>query len=269
MKEIKLEELKKLQCEVMQVFHDFCHKNNLKYTLACGSLLGAIRHNGYIPWDDDMDVYMQRDDYNKLIHVFPTTYESCYKLISYERSDEWCRPYAKFYDDRTVCEELKSSREKQIGINIDIFPIDSVPDDENEWLRFNKIRRLLIYAQSSKFVAPRRDHRSFWKNAGLLFLKILLSPFSHKQLLRIVDRYIQQYNEKDTGRFFETSCGIAQKKPFLKEDFERTIPHIFEGYMFDIMEGYHECLSAGFGDYMKLPPEENRRSTHYFVAYWK
>ena len=269
MRTIDIEELKQLQCEVMQAFHMFCHENNLKYSLACGSLLGAIRHNGYIPWDDDIDVYMDRSDYERFIRIFPDRYKSFYRLISYERSEEWCRPYANLYDDRTVWEELKSSKEKQIGVNIDIFPVDCVPDDDNEWLSFNKKRRLLIYLQSAKFVVLRRDHRPLWKNIGLSLLKLILLPFSHKQLLRLLDNYIKQYNEEGTNRLFETSCGMEQKKPFLKRDFERTIPHVFENYVFDVMEGYHECLSAGFGDYMQLPPEEKRRSTHYFVAYWK
>ena len=75
MKYIELEEMKKLQCEVLQVAHDFCQKHKIKYSLACGTLLGAIRHNGYIPWDDDIDIYMPRGDYDRFIQTFPETYK--------------------------------------------------------------------------------------------------------------------------------------------------------------------------------------------------
>lgn len=268
-KYIDVDELKHLQCEVMQVFHEFCMENHLKYSLACGSLLGAIRHNGYIPWDDDIDVYMQREDYEKLIKLFPDVYRNYYKLISYERSNSWLRPYANLFDDRTVWEELKSQKETQIGVNIDIFPVDCVPNEDKEWEIFNKKRRLLIYLQSAKYVVLRKDRRPLWKNLGLVFLKILLLPISSKALLAYMDKYIQQYNTKGTNRLFETSCGMEQKRPFLKSDFERTIPHKFENYVFNVMEGYHECLSSGFGDYMQLPPIEKRVSQHYYVAFWK
>lgn len=269
MKNIDLEELKELQCEVLQAAHDFCHEQGIKYSLACGTLIGAIRHNGYIPWDDDIDIYMPRNDYDRFVEIFPEVYKGHYKLISFERSRQWCRPYANLYDDRTVWEELKSSAEKQIGVNIDIFPVDCVPDDDAEWLKFNKKRRMLIYLQSSKFVVLRRDHRVLWKNIGLLGLKLILLPFSSRRIVRYVDSYIRQYNDKGTNRLFETSCGMIQKHPFLKEDFAETIPHKFENYEFDVMKGYHDCLTNGFGDYMKLPPEEDRHSHHYFVAYWK
>ena len=269
MKQIDLNEIKHLQCEVLQAVHDFCEEWGLKYSLACGTLLGAIRHNGYIPWDDDIDLYMEREEYDRFIKNFPENYKGHYKLISFEKDKKWCRPYANVYDDRTIFKEYKSRVERIIGVNIDVFPVDNVPDDEKEWLSFNKKRRLLVYMQSSKHVALRFKNRSMGRNIAILLLKVALLPFSSHFLCRVVDKYIRRYNSVKTERLFESACGIMQKRPFLKTDFAETIPHAFESYSFNIMKGYDDYLSNGFGDYMQLPPVEKRISHHYFKAYWK
>lgn len=269
MKKIELDELKQLQCEVLQIAHDFCVENGLKYSLACGTLLGAIRHNGYIPWDDDIDIYMPRKDYDTFIRIFPDRYKNYYMLASFERDRHWCRPYANLYDDRTVYEEHKSSVEKQIGVNIDIFPVDYVPDDEAGWLRFNRKRRFIILLHSAKYVALRAENRALWKNILLAILKVILFPVPNRMLVKGVDKFIRKYNNEPTNSLFESCCGLLQKRPFKEEDFSELVPHVFENYEFNVMKGFDDYLTNGFGDYMTLPPVEKRISQHYFKAYWK
>ena len=269
MQVIDSSELKEIQCEVLQAAQDFCKNNGIKYSLACGTLLGAIRHDGYIPWDDDIDIYMLREDYEKFIHIFPEVYNSHYKLISLERSKKWARAFANLYDDRTVWNEKKSSVEQTIGVNIDIFPVDNVPDDEREWKRYDKVRRFMVYMCTAKHTAFRWKNRSVGRNLVVLFFKLLLFPFSAWRVASWLNSYAQKYRGTNTNKLFENVCGIIQKRPFNKEDFEEVIPHKFEQFQFDIMEGYHDYLTNAFGDYMQLPPEKDRHPHHYFTAYWK
>ena len=137
-KEININELKIIQLDITEHFHNFCNKNKIKYSLACGSLIGAIRHNGYIPWDDDIDIYVERKDYDKLIELFPNILDGKYEFICIERNKIWNIPYGKIFDNRTIVEE-NTNDWLPIGVNIDIFPIDKVPDNNIIWKTYNNI----------------------------------------------------------------------------------------------------------------------------------
>ena len=105
MKRIGKEELKMIQMDVLSAIHHFCLEHEIKYSLGCGSMLGCARHKGYIPWDDDIDIYMLREDYNKLIREFPDIYEEHYKFVTLERDEKWQRAYGKAYDSTTIIKE--------------------------------------------------------------------------------------------------------------------------------------------------------------------
>lgn len=104
-------ELKELQLEVLSSIHRFCKAKKIKYSLGCGTMLGCARHGGYIPWDDDIDIYLLRKDYNRLLKEFPEVFEGKYKLLSLERDSKWNRAYAKAYDNRTIFHERALSNE--------------------------------------------------------------------------------------------------------------------------------------------------------------
>ena len=169
---IGVQELKQLQIEILKAIHSFCEEYHIKYSLACGTMLGAVRHKGYIPWDDDIDIYLLRDDYNKLVKLFPNVYHEHYELISIERNKIWSRPYAKAFDNRTLLfENINDS--SSIGINIDIYPIDDVPDVKSEWSRYNSIRRFFQKHFLVKIIKLER-RRSLWKNSIIFSIKVFL-----------------------------------------------------------------------------------------------
>lgn len=265
-KEITLNELKVIQMDILQAIHFFCEKHSIRYSMACGTLLGAVRHKGYIPWDDDIDIYIPRADYRRLVNEFPPIYMNKYKIASLERDALWERPYAKAYDDRTVFKEQASMKEV-IGVNIDIFPIDDVPDGE-EWEKYNKKRRRqqqLFTLKSVRF----NPKRSLLKNLVLFLYKVATCFLSNRKWAEKLDRFSQKYNGKECKQCFECCQGIFQKNPFPKELFDDFVDLPFEDRVFKSFKDYDCYLRNGFGNYMQLPPEEKRVSHHDFKAYWK
>lgn len=252
--------------DILSAIHKFCEERGIRYSMACGTLLGAARHKGYIPWDDDIDIYLPRDDYDRLIQTFPDVYEGKYKLKCLERDNKWDRPYGKAIDLRT--EYWEYSTTIPLGVNIDIFPIDDVPDSDSEWILYNKIRKLLQDIYALRFVRL-SSNRAFGKNCVIVLNRVLSCFLSKRRIAKIIDRYSKRYNGKSYSRCFENIQGIFQKKPFQKKLFESLIELPFEDRKYKGFADFDSYLTAGFGDWRKLPPEEKRITHHAFKAYWK
>lgn len=267
MKEISLDELKVIQMDVLTAIDKYCTQNGITYSLAGGTLLGAIRHKGYIPWDDDIDIYLYRDDYNKLINTFPDIYEGRYKIASLERDKEWERPYANAYDDKTIMIE-NSTEKKHIGVFIDVFPIDNVPDDEIEWRKYDVPRRRMQKFHALRFIRYNKN-RSFFKNIVVLLTRGLTAFISRRRFAQYLDRLAKKYADCETKYVFSNAQGIFVKRRFFKKVFDRVVELPFEDRSFKGFADYDEYLRNAYGDYMKLPPVEKRISHHSFKAYWK
>lgn len=264
-----IEELKSIQLNNLLAFHQFCETNHIKYSLAAGSLIGAVRHNGFIPWDDDIDVYLLREDFNKLIALFPEMYAGKYIFVSMERNKNWNRAYGILYDSRTLKIEETRDQFQGMGVAIDIFPIDDVPDDFSQWSRYNKTRMFL----RNVFIMKRltlSSNRSLLKNLFILFSRVLLLPFSYRFLARSMNRYSQLNNEKGYSHVYENCLGVYNSKnAWQKKDFDTVIDTSFEGHIVKIMSGYDDYLTTVYGDYMQLPPIEKRVTHHAFEAWLK
>lgn len=127
MKEISVSQAKQILLEILQEFHQFCHRENLRYSLYAGSLIGALRHQGFIPWDDDIDVLMPREDYERLFHLYRTSPHPAYLELNDSRTRPgYFYPFMKLEDTRTIM--IGKGKERvRIGLHIDIFPLDGMP----------------------------------------------------------------------------------------------------------------------------------------------
>ena len=265
---IGIQKLKEIQLEILMAVHNFCIENNIKYSLACGTLIGAIRHKGYIPWDDDIDICLLRSEYKKLEKSFPYLLNGKYRFLTLDRNDEWFMPWGKIIDTRTIMTEESRCKDKNLGVFIDVFPMDDVPDDDVIFMRWNCVRKFLLqrwFLKNTKMT----NNMSFKRKINILLTRFVFFPLSMRKLAKIIDAFIQNPNYKDSTRIYESCDSLRAKHNQSKEDFEDYIDLDFEGHMFKAMVGYDDYLHNIYGDYMILPPKEKRVTHHSFIAYWK
>ena len=266
MKEILLEELKSIQLEILDKVDEYCKKVGLQYFLSSGTLIGAIRHKGYIPWDDDIDIYMPRKDYETFVRDY-NAYDGNFRVLSLKTIPDYTNAYAKVERVGTLLIE-NVDYPFEMGINIDVFPVDGVPDDIDIRKSYMNKADRLFQKMTLKNVSINFRRRGFLKNLTLALAKVLLLPKSLPVLAKELDSMIDK--ECETTKYV---CNLVSNNKFGKEYprsvIEGSVDVEFEGKKYKTMQGWETYLSVNYGDYMQLPPEEKRVSTHGFKAYWK
>jgi lipopolysaccharide cholinephosphotransferase len=264
MKQIELEELKEIQLEILDQVHNFCIANNIKYWIDCGTLLGAIRHKGYIPWDDDIDVGMLREDYERFIHTF-NDQNTKYKCYSIENNKRFGYSFAKVLDTDTILYEPNKHGMKS-AVNIDIFVYDNAPDDDKLTADMFK-KRDFYRAMNNIRVFHLMTHEKLSGRICKRILNVLLMVFPRYYFAKKVadnsKRYINE-STKRVGDFMSLTDMTCDKRVF-----SSFIDVEFEGKLYKAPVGYDEYLRGFYGDYMQLPPVEERTPHHMFEAYHK
>lgn len=258
-------ESKNIMLEILQNIDSFCRNNDIKYFLAYGTLIGAVRHKGYIPWDDDIDIQMLRQDYNKFISMYS---DSRYILITPENENNYYLPFAKVYDNQTLLVE-NISHSKEIGVYIDIFPIDDCGSTHEESVNFSKksnLFRKMLAVKNLQFSSS----RAIYKNCILVIAKMLLLFIPRRAIIDRLQKKISCNLTKDISFVGELSQYVYDKRSIWRKEVFRSVIYVeFEGYSFCVPVGYDEYLKTTYGDYMQMPPEEKRISHHSFDAWWK
>lgn len=266
MKSIPFEEAKAVELQILLCFVKFCDQHGLKYYLAYGTLLGAVRHQGFIPWDDDIDVQMPRDDYNRLIQLFNSNVSvPYYKLI-----DPLCgrarHPFVKIIDERTI--KLESGVDYSngtLGIDIDVFPVDGQPladDCFEKWYRkLQKLYRTHSYCIMTNEGRLRR-------RIGVPVIRFLSG--GRIRVLRktktLHDKY--PYEKAEYVGAVESSFNSrGNRSP--KSLYESTVLLPFEGYDLKAPVGYKSILQSMYGDFMTLPPAEKQVTHHVNKMFWR
>jgi len=260
MKELCQKELKKVQLDILQAVHEFCAKNKIGYYLTYGTLIGAIRHNGYIPWDDDIDICMARPDYEKFLRFFG---DGRYEVVSFDKDQRFLFSFAKVIDNNTVLIE-ESGINYKMGINIDIFPIDGI-DDDTALLKW----QILLHKLVDFKVVRLSLSRSLFKNLVLLAGKMLLCVIPLSVLIRSMTKNAIKHDYDSAKKVCCVAFGSKYNQPIDKTIFEKGVLWQFESKQFYVPAGYDQYLKSVFGDYMKLPPIEKRVTHHKFRAYYK
>ena len=267
MMEIDVNELRKLQLEILDNVSNFCKENKINYWLDCGTLLGAIRHKGYIPWDDDIDIGMLREDYDKFLELYNKNNNSNYKLFAVENDNHYYFQFGKVIDTRTVLYEPDPKTGIKIGVYIDVFVYDNAPDDDNLVKEmydkrdyYNKFRIAQLYPHLyDKTSLKKKIMRFFLK----IYLKCLPKNYYTKKCIENSKRYMNE-KTKRVGNFTSDTRIICDKHIF-----DSFVSVTFEKKKYMAPKGYDAWLKSFYGDYMKLPPKEKRVSNHKFVAYYK
>lgn len=265
MREISFEEAKKVELDILVDIAKFCETHGLRYYLAYGTLIGAIRHKGFIPWDDDIDINMPRADYNEFLRTYNKE-GKIYRVID-PRDKNSRHSFAKVIDTRTVKDEPMMNYKEPLGIDVDIFPLDGMPEEEAEYDKWYDA----LYKIYEKFTLkglktsyyPRVATR--WK----LKAKQLLYP-SRNRLLDKAQALHEKYpyeTSKFVGCMESRYNGKGNRAE--KADFADTVDVAFEDLTFKAPVGYDRILRNLYGDYMTLPPEEKRVTHHTNKMYWK
>lgn len=270
LKSIDDKELKNIELRLLVEVDRICKMNSIRYSLCYGTLLGAVRHGGFIPWDDDIDICMPRPDYNRFVKYCENNKVN-FSLLAFETQNPYLDIISKVYNQNTVIEEENTNRfQSKTGVYIDIFPIESLGNTYEEAKRnFGKstISRELLNASLWKKYFLSKTHAWYYEPAR--FVLYLLSRFISPK--RTIAKILECYSgmEYDNTEYVGVIGSAYRTKDIIERHIIEEYTEVdFEGLRFMAFKEYDAYLKHIYSDYMKLPPEEKRVSHHMFKAYY-
>ncbi len=273
MRKLDIKEIQDVSLEILKIVADICERENLRYYLTYGTLIGAIRHKGFIPWDDDIDIAMPRPDYEKLLEYLKNNAEEYKYLELFDISTCPDYPYmiARVSDNRYVI-DVQNEKPYGMGVFIDIYPLDGLGQTEDEALKYglrgDRLSSLCYQATRTKYAVEitKGFVKKIIKFPAFLLAKICGKNYFVKKLSKLAAQ--KKYEDHNyVGCIVWLSGGI--KDIFKKEWYDDYVRVPYEKYEFRIPARYDEILTHIYGDYMELPPEEDRIGHHYYDAYEK
>ena len=273
MEKVELRESQKISLEILNIISNICDEKGLRYSLIYGTLIGAVRHKGFIPWDDDVDIMMPRPDYEILLNYLEEKKDIYPNLEVFNPNTNKDYPYmiTRISDNRYII-DTENEKDCGMGVFIDIYPYDGLGNTNEEALKYGlKGDRL----SSLCFLATREQYRWEKLNSTIknvvkaplyLFAKCIGKEYFQRKLQALGN--VKPYDESEyIGCVVWLSGG--DKDIFKREWFDELITVPYEEYSFKIPKAYDEVLSKTYGDYMKLPPEEERIGHHFYKVYKK
>ena len=267
MKKIELEELKQIELDMMRTIDAVCKKNDIHYYMVGGTLLGAVRHKGFIPWDDDIDIAMPREDFKRFCAAMKAT-KSNYEVQFYHNVENYGYASPKVVDKRTILIDYKLGMGKEeSSVFVDVFLYDGMGETLKEAYKryyFLKIFKKMVFLSKRNFKMENIAKTVVFffpclicKCIGVKRLNVFYNKLCAKQ-----DFYTSKYVACVAGRY-------GKREVFERKVFEKTVPLEFEHLKFQAPQGYQAYLSSIYGDYMKLPPKEKQVSNHTSEEWWR
>lgn len=265
-KEMTLNEIRQIELGLLHHFKTFCEQHKITYFLSNGTLLGAVKYGGFIPWDDDIDVFVPRSNYNRLMEEYVDSER--YRLFSFKRNQSYRYPFAKLCDMTTEKVEDNIDNGVRLGIDIDIFPLDDWPNQlklaEIQVTVLNKDIQRLNFLKCAEAISENQLKRVI-KNV----LLILLRPTCSLLVQRMEQRAsTYSKNLSPVWRGCVVWCIYGKQEIIPASIFEGTVYIKFEDDLYPAPVGYDQYLRSLYGDYMADPPLEKQQSHHRYRAYY-
>lgn len=247
-----------IELESLDEIDRICKKYNLRYTLAYGTLLGAVRHGGFIPWDDDLDIMMPRDDYNKLLEIWNKEAGPEYLIQEYHRDVDYTNNFAKVRRNHTTfLQDCEIDKNYHKGIFVDIFPGDYVAS--------GKIKRVMQFVACAVNLLYSRGFTSGDGGIiGLIERILLLLPEKYYSKMRTISERAMCKSNRKGGEYIFFPCSIKGCKEYYPKDMFDNLQTIeFSGKKYSAVRDYDRILRVVYNDYMQLPPEKERVWRHH------
>ncbi len=264
MKIVENDQLKKIEINILSKIDELCKQNNLKYFICGGTLLGAVRHKGFIPWDDDIDICMPRSDYNKLADLMEQ--DKDYMILSSVK-DGYYYVFPKAVDRRTLVNEKGYKPIKNLGVSVDIFLLDGMPEDERKSeYHYKKLKKVRSKITGYSLLKPKIGKNVFFY-AKRCWVYYIINRYRRLEDMQKQYSFIAEKFKYETSAYVYATGGAYGKKDiFRKEIFEDEEQLEFEGRYFSAPAKWDEYLRQLYGDYMQLPPIEKRVMHHNLEA---
>lgn len=261
--------LRKVQLTELEITKEIgrvCELHHIPYVLYRGTFLGAVRHRGFIPWDDDMDVAMLREDYDRFCQIAPQALGENYCFQNWHTDEHYAHPFGKVRKRGTLFVEAKCKPLAENGIYVDVYPLDAAPAEEGEKrLLAQKLLHLYrLKLMKSGYTPWKEGERTVWKKRiGYLLYQTAALFFSHKQLIDLYEKTFRAV--APSGTVYEQSA-MPVSYYFPESQFRELESYPFEDTVFPGPRDFDTNLSTLYGDYMELPPEGKRENRHQIMT---